>query len=161
MNLKRLPAVLYCAGTPIPLRLWQPAPNTTARSSAPVAYAAFVMRLPVGSICSAIRKTPGFKRFFSITVFLLGLWLGLSPVEWAILLLTITINWMAEFVNAAIEAAVNLASPGLHPMARVGKDVGAAAVLLTSVAAAIIGSLILGPPLLTRLEPVIISLLRR
>lgn len=107
------------------------------------------------------QKNTRIQAFFSIAVFLLGLWLGLSPVEWAILLLTITINWMAEFVNAAIEAAVNLASPGLHPMARVGKDVGAAAVLLTSVAAAIIGSLILGPPLLTRLEPVIISLLRR
>jgi diacylglycerol kinase len=46
-------------------------------------------------------------------------------------------------------------------MARVGKDVGAAAVLLTSVAAVIIGALILGPPLLARLEPWLIELLRR
>jgi diacylglycerol kinase len=45
-------------------------------------------------------------------------------------------------------------------MARVGKDVGAAAVLLAAVAAVIVGALVLGPPLLERLAPFLISLLR-
>lgn len=107
------------------------------------------------------QKNTRIQAVVSIIVFGAGLWLALPPFEWAILILIITINWMAEFVNAAIEAAVNLASPDLHPMARVGKDVGAAAVLLTSVAAVIIGALILGPPLLAKLEPLIIDLLRR
>lgn len=107
------------------------------------------------------QKNTRIQAVFSALVFALGLWLGLALIEWAILILIITINWMAEFINAALEAAVNLASPTLHPMARVGKDVGAAAVLLTSVAAVIIGALILGPPLLARLEPWLIQLLRR
>ena len=87
----------------------------------------------------------------SIVVLLLALWLGLPPLELAILILTITIVWLTEFLNAGIEAAVDLASPQVHPMAKVGKDVAAAAVLLGVVASVLIGLLLLGPPLLARL----------
>ena len=86
----------------------------------------------------------------SIAVLLLGLWLGISALEWAMLILTIAMVWMAEFINAAIEAAVNLASPDFHPMAKVAKDVAAAAVLLAVLASVIAGGLILGPPLLDK-----------
>jgi diacylglycerol kinase len=87
------------------------------------------------------------------TACVLGLaaWLGLARTEWALLVLAIGLVWSAEFVNTALEAAVDLASPDLHPVARIGKDVGAAAVLVASAAAAVIGLLILGPPLLDRL----------
>jgi diacylglycerol kinase len=81
----------------------------------------------------------------------LAAWLGLARTEWALLVLAIGLVWSAEFVNTALEAAVDLASPDLHPVARIGKDVGAAAVLVASAAAAVIGLLILGPPLLDRL----------
>lgn len=107
------------------------------------------------------QKNTRIQAFASIIVFLVGLWLGLAPHDWAILVVVITMNWMAEFINAALEAAVNLASPNLHPMARVGKDVGAAAVLLTSVAAVVVGALVMGPPFLARLEPWLIAVLRR
>jgi diacylglycerol kinase len=83
----------------------------------------------------------------STLVFLAGLWLGLNRMEWAIILLTIALVWMAEFVNTALEAVVDLASPDLHPLAKIGKDVGAAAVLIGSIAAMVVGLLILGPPL--------------
>lgn len=87
----------------------------------------------------------------SIAVLLLALWLALPPLELAILILTITIVWLTEFLNAGIEAAVDLASPQVHPMAKVGKDVAASAVLLGVVASVLIGLLLLGPPLLARL----------
>jgi diacylglycerol kinase (ATP) len=106
------------------------------------------------------QKNTRIQAAFSLLVFILGFWLNLDPLEWAILVLIITLNWLAEFINAALEAAVNLASPGIHPMARVCKDVGAAAVLLTSVASVIIGALILGPPLLIRLEPWLTQIVR-
>jgi diacylglycerol kinase (ATP) len=51
-----------------------------------------------------------------------------------------------------LEAVVDLASPQQHPLAKVGKDVGAAAVLLASLAAILVGLLILGPPLWLRLS---------
>lgn len=87
----------------------------------------------------------------SVAVMALALWLQLSALELAILILTITIVWMAEFLNAAVEAVVNLASPEYHEMAKVAKDVAAAAVLLGVVAAILIGGLLLAPPLLTKL----------
>ncbi len=107
------------------------------------------------------QKNTRIQALASILVFLVGLWLGIAPHDWAVLVVIITMNWMAEFINAALEAAVNLASPNLHPMARVGKDVGAAAVLLTSVAAVVVGALVMVPPLLARLEPWLIEVLRR
>ncbi len=76
-----------------------------------------------------------------------GLWLGLPARDWAVLLLTIAMVWAAEFFNTAIEAVVDLASPAKHPLAKVGKDVGAAAVLIAALAAIGVGLLILGPPL--------------
>lgn len=88
----------------------------------------------------------------AVLVFILALWLKLSPQDWAILILTITMVFMAEFLNTAIEAVVDLASPAHHPLAKVGKDVGAAAVLISALAAILIGLLILGPPLWARLN---------
>ncbi len=87
----------------------------------------------------------------SIAVFAVALWLQIDAVGWAILILAITAVWMAEFMNAAVEAVVNLASPDYHPMAKVAKDVAAAAVLLGAVASFLIGLIILGPPLLHKL----------
>jgi len=85
-------------------------------------------------------------------VFILGLWLRLPPHDWALLILTIAMVFTAEFINTAIEAVVDLASPTHHPLAKVGKDVGAAAVLVAAMAAVLIGLLILGPPLWEKLK---------
>jgi diacylglycerol kinase len=87
----------------------------------------------------------------SIAVMIFAFWLQITRIELAILIVTITIVWMAEFINAGIEAAVDLASPEIHPLAKVGKDVASAAVLLGVVAAVLIGLLLLLPPLLLKL----------
>jgi diacylglycerol kinase len=87
----------------------------------------------------------------SIIIFVVALWLQIDFTGWALLILTITTVWMAEFLNAAVEAVVNLASPDFHPMAKVAKDVAAAAVLLGAVASVLVGLLVLGPPLLQKL----------
>jgi diacylglycerol kinase (ATP) len=84
-------------------------------------------------------------------VIAVGLWLGLSPEHWAIIVLTIAMVFTAEFINTAIEAVVDLASPVHHPLAKVGKDVGAGAVLVAALAGIVIGLLILGPPLWVKL----------
>ncbi|HLA08707.1 MAG TPA: diacylglycerol kinase family protein [Anaerolineales bacterium] len=80
-------------------------------------------------------------------VIALGFWLEIPPRDWAVIMLTIAMVFMAEFINTAIEAMVDLASPQKHPLAKVGKDVGAGAVLVAALAAVLIGLLILGPPL--------------
>lgn len=87
----------------------------------------------------------------SLVVLGMSIWLRLSLQDTAIIILTIAMVWTAEFLNTALEAVVDLASPQHHPLAKVGKDVGAAAVLIAALAAVVIGLLILGPPLLNRL----------
>jgi diacylglycerol kinase len=91
----------------------------------------------------------------SSIVLLLALWLHLSMRDWALLLVTIALVWTAEFINTALEAVVDLASPQEHPLAKVGKDVGAAAVLIAALTSILVGLLILGPPLLEKLKGII------
>ncbi len=83
----------------------------------------------------------------STAVIIVSFWLRLPARDLAVLLVTIAMVWAAEFFNTAIEAVVDLASPMQHPLAAVGKDVGAAAVLIASLASVGVGLLILGPPL--------------
>jgi diacylglycerol kinase len=80
-------------------------------------------------------------------VILLAAWLRLPARDWAALILVIAMVWTTEFINTALEAVVDLASPRHHPLAKVGKDVGAAAVLIAALTSVLVGLLILGPPL--------------
>jgi len=88
--------------------------------------------------------------FITVVVLVLAFWLDISRQEWAILILTFMAVWIAEFLNTAIEGIVDLASPEFHPLAKIAKDVAAAAVLVGALGAVFIGLLILGPPLLTK-----------
>jgi diacylglycerol kinase len=89
--------------------------------------------------------------FIATAVFIVGWWLKLSTEDWALMVLTAAFVFTAEFINTAIEAVVDLASPEQHELAKVAKDVAAGAVLVSALAAIIIGLLILGPPLWSKL----------
>jgi diacylglycerol kinase len=80
----------------------------------------------------------------------LGLWLGLSAVEWAVLAITITLVVGLEWINTSLELAVTLASPERHPQAKAAKDVAAGVVLLGAIGSVIVGLLIFGPRLVSR-----------
>jgi diacylglycerol kinase len=96
--------------------------------------------------------------FIAIAVILVGLWVKLPPRDWAVIVLTAALVFSAEFINTSIEAVVDLASPEAHPLAKIGKDVGAAAVLVAALAAILIGLLILGPPLWTKIILLMINI---
>ncbi len=83
----------------------------------------------------------------SLGVISLGLWLRLPARDWAVLILAITAVWIAEFMNTALEALVDMSASEFHPLAKVAKDVAAAAVLVGAMGAVLVGLLILGPPL--------------
>lgn len=80
-------------------------------------------------------------------VILLGLLLRLSAVELAIVVLAATLVLAAEMLNTVVEAAVDLASPTYHPLAKIAKDVAAGAVLVTALGAAAAGLLVFVPHL--------------
>ena len=88
----------------------------------------------------------------TVAVFLLGSWVGLDRYDWTLITIAICFVWLAEIINTALEAITDLASPEQHPLAKVGKDVGAGAVLLASITAIILGMLILFPRLLDKLN---------
>src|SRR5438874_225461 len=77
----------------------------------------------------------------------LAAWLHISRTDWGLLLLTIACVLILEGLNTAIEAVVDLASPQLHPLAKIAKDVTAGMVLIAAIASIGVGLLILGPPL--------------
>lgn len=83
----------------------------------------------------------------TVLTVLMGMWLKLSTWDWAVIIFVIALVWTAEFLNTALEIVVDLASPDLNPLARVGKDVGAAGVLIAASSAVMIGILVMGRPL--------------
>ena len=100
-----------------------------------------------------LRTQPDARIHAAITlsVIILGTWLDLGRIEWAILWLAIGVVWATEFMNTALEALIDLTSPDVHPLAKIGKDVAAGAVLLAAGATAVAGFFILGPPLWVRI----------
>ncbi len=74
-----------------------------------------------------------------------GLFCSCSLMKWTLLILMIGLVLGAELFNSAIEYLVDLASPEYHPLAKQAKDVAAAAVLLLSLVAVIVGLLIFLP----------------
>jgi len=96
------------------------------------------------------QKNAWIHAVITTMVVIAALWLHLPARDWAVLLLTAGMVWTAEFLNSALEAVVDLASPAKHPLAKVGKDVGAAGVLIAALVSVVIGLLILGPPLWVR-----------
>lgn len=86
-----------------------------------------------------------------IVVMILSFWLQLARMEWVAILLVIGMVWTAEFINTSLESIVDMTSPERHPLAQVGKDVAAAAVLFAATIAVIVGILVLGPHLLMKL----------
>lgn len=71
--------------------------------------------------------------------------LRVSAGDWCWIILTISIVWTAEALNTAFEFLADAASPEFHPLVRDAKDVAAGAVLLTAIAAGIIGTIIFWP----------------
>lgn len=74
-------------------------------------------------------------------------WLQLPALETAVVVLMMVLVIMAELMNTAVEALVDLlVERNYHELARRGKDIAAAAVLITATGAAIVGLLVLVPP---------------
>jgi diacylglycerol kinase (ATP) len=83
----------------------------------------------------------------TVAVVALGLWLELPRRDWALLVLAIGLVLAGETANTGLEALADRVAPDQHPLVGKAKDAAAGAVLIASVAAAVLGLLVLGPPL--------------
>lgn len=122
-------------------------PVTSANRARSLAYAA-------AGCAYMLRQQKNVRIMLAATIVVVAVagWLGIGTDQWAILILAVGSVWVAEFINAAIEAAVNLAAGDFHPLAKVAKDVAAAAVLITAIVAFAIGCFLLGPRLIEQLR---------
>ncbi|HEY85913.1 MAG TPA: diacylglycerol kinase family protein [Chloroflexi bacterium] len=83
----------------------------------------------------------------TLAVILLGLFLRLSALHWAVLLVTVGMVFAAEMFNTVIESLIDLVSPNYHPLAKIAKDAAAGAVFILAMMSVLVGLLVLGPPL--------------
>jgi diacylglycerol kinase (ATP) len=99
----------------------------------------------LAGLAAAWREEASFRlEVAAAVVFVpLGLWLGASGVERALLAGSVLLVPVVELVNSAVEAVVDCASPGEHPLAKRAKDLGSAAVMASLVAAVVIWGAVL------------------
>lgn len=74
--------------------------------------------------------------------------LGVNAGEWLALVIAITMVWVAEAFNTALEFVCDMASPDFHPLIKKAKDVSAGAVLISACGAMVIGGIVFLPHLL-------------
>ena len=87
----------------------------------------------------------------TVMVVALGLALDLPRGDWCWLVLAIALVWAAECLNTALEELADVTAPDPDPRVGRAKDAAAGGVLVAAAGAAVIGALVLGPPLVARL----------
>ena len=80
-----------------------------------------------------------------IVVIVLGFLLKVNITEWCLLITAISMVFITEMLNTAIEFLCDFVSPQIHPQIKKIKDVSAAAVLISAIAAIAIGLIIFLP----------------
>ena len=84
----------------------------------------------------------------TIAAILLSVALKISTTELIVLILAMALVWITEIINTAIEKTMDFISLEKHPQIKLVKDLAAAAVFISAVAALAIGTIIFLPKLL-------------
>jgi diacylglycerol kinase (ATP) len=98
----------------------------------------------IEGIIHVLRTQRNMRIHFGIAIAVLvaALAFDVTRLELIALLLAIAFVLIAEMVNTAIEAAVDVASTSFDPMAKLAKDIGAGAVLIAAINAIAVGYLV-------------------
>ena len=103
------------------------------------------LRYSVSGFMAAFRDEAAFRQLCWLNVVLLtaALWLDVSPVERAVLMLAPLLCLVVELLNTAIENTVDRVSMAIHPLSKNAKDMGSAAQLVCLVLVFTVWSVIL------------------
>src|SRR4026209_1299006 len=101
-------------------------------------------RISLEGFKSALSE-PAFRLELSLAAVLipLGLYLGMTGVERALLVGSVLLVLVVELLNSATEAAVDRISLETHPLAKRAKDMGSAAVMVALCNVAVVWLLVL------------------
>jgi diacylglycerol kinase (ATP) len=83
-------------------------------------------------------------------VLVAALWTGVDRVELIALLLAISFVLIAEMINSALEAGIDVATTSFDPLAKLAKDIAAGAVLIATMNAVAIGYLVFSEQIVDR-----------
>ncbi len=104
-----------------------------------------------GFSMAGLRAAWAFEEAFRIEMLLfillapLGLWLGETPVEKALLVGCLCIVLIAELLNSAVETTVDRVSEDHHILSGRAKDIGSAAVFVALMNVVVVWLLIIVP----------------
>src|SRR3954468_4796686 len=95
-------------------------------------------------IIHVLRTQRNMRIHFAVALIVLiaGLAVDVSQRELIALLLAIAFVLIAEMINTALEAAIDVATPSFDPMAKLAKDIAAGAVLIAAINAVAVGYLV-------------------
>ena len=98
----------------------------------------------IEGIIHVLRTQRNMRIHFAVAVVVLiaALVSDVTRLELIALLIAIAFVLIAEMINTAIEAAVDVASTTFDPMAKLAKDIGAGAVLIAAINAIAVGYLV-------------------
>ena len=86
---------------------------------------------------------------FTVAAIVLGFVMHINQIEWLSLVIILALVWMAELFNTALEKAMDVISTEQQPQIKLVKDIAAGAVLITALAAIIVGAIIFIPKFLS------------
>ena len=124
------------------------------RPRGPIEYLALMgttAKVALEGIAHTVRHQRNMRNYAAAAVLITcaGLWLGLPPLEWAVLAIAFAVVFAAELMNSAIEATVDLVTQEWHELAKVAKDAAAGAVLISAAGALAASLLIIGARVLS------------
>lgn len=98
--------------------------------------------------CISSENNAKFHLAATILVIAAAILLQLSLTHWLFVLVAISLVWITELLNTAIEYLFDVSHPDLDPRVKYAKDISSGAVLIAALFSVIIGIMIFAPPLL-------------
>lgn len=80
-----------------------------------------------------------------LIVLFFGILVQLTWIEWTIIFIVSGIVLICEVINTVVEKMIDYMKPEIHPVAKIIKDMSAAAVLIASIVAIVVGLLVFLP----------------
>ena len=108
-------------------------------------YNAFFFSMHGISACFRTEEAFRQEAFLAAIMVPIGLWLGETPAEKAILLSCVVLVLIVEILNTAVERAIDRISFEKHELSKEAKDMGSAAVFFSLVLCGAVWTIILLP----------------
>jgi len=106
----------------------------------------------VEGVIHVLRTQRNLRIHFAVAfvVLVIALVINVTKVDLIALLISITFVLIAEMLNSAIEAAIDIATTSFDPNAKIAKDIAAGAVLIASANAVVVGYIVFAGKLADR-----------